>query len=52
MSAAEMRQRTMINVRANQLPVTGDFWLFLAFRSDTELRAICYEMHITAGAAS
>ena len=50
MSADEMRQRIMLNVRANNIPVTGDFWLFLVFRTDAQLRAICAEMNIAAAA--
>jgi len=47
MNAEEMRHAIMLNVKANQPPVTGDFWLFLAFRTDSQLRSICREMGIT-----
>lgn len=45
-----MRHRIMLNVKANGIPVTGEFWLFLVFRTDAELREICREMNITKGA--
>ena len=41
-----MRQEIMINMKANNLPVTGEFWLMLIFRTESELRQICHEMHI------
>jgi hypothetical protein len=43
---AAMRQNIMLNMRANNLPVTGEFWLMLVFRTESELKKICQEMHI------
>jgi len=51
MSAEEMRREIMLNVKANNIPVTGDFWLFLVFRTDSQLRTICNEMNISTGVA-
>lgn len=45
-TAEQLRQEIMINVRANNLPVTGDFWLMLVYRTDAELRNIASEMNI------
>lgn len=44
--AATMRHEIMLTVKANGLPVSGEFWLTLAFRTETELAAICRELHI------
>ena len=33
-------------VAANQLPVTGELFFTLAFRTESELVAICHELHI------
>lgn len=41
-----LRQEIMLCVKANNLPVSGDFWLMLAFRTEAELIAIAQEMHI------
>jgi hypothetical protein len=37
----------MLCVKANQLPVTGELWLGLAFRTESELKQICQELNIT-----
>jgi hypothetical protein len=43
---ARLRQEIMLTMKANGLPVTGDFWLFLVFRTEAELRKIARELHI------
>jgi hypothetical protein len=48
MRAEHMRQEIMNTVKANGLPVTGDFWLMLVFRTEAELRQICQELNINA----
>lgn len=49
MTAEHMRKEIMITVKANGLPVTGDFWLMLACRTEDELRQICQDMNINTG---
>jgi hypothetical protein len=46
MTAEHMRKEIMNTVKANSQPVTGDFWLMLVFRTESELRQICQEMNI------
>lgn len=46
MTAENMRHAIMNTVKANKLPVTGDFWFMLVFRTERELRKICQEMNI------
>lgn len=46
MTAENMRHAIMNTVKANNIPVTGDFWFMLVFRTDKELRKMCQEMHI------
>lgn len=41
-----MRHEIMQTIQANNLPVTGDFWLMLVFRTEQELVKICQELHI------
>ena len=41
-----MRPEIMLCVKANRHEVTGDFWFMLAFRTESELVAICQELHI------
>lgn len=41
-----LRHLIMLNVKANNLPVTGEFWLMLAFRNESELRKIAADMNI------
>ena len=41
-----LRHAIMTNVQANNIPVTGDFWFMLVFRTESELRQIAREMHI------
>ncbi len=43
-----LRQEIMNTVRANNLPVTGEFWLMLVFRTEAELKDIAHELHIPA----
>lgn len=45
-NAEEMRHEIMLNVKANNIPVTGDFWLMLVFRTEVQLITICREMNI------
>lgn len=33
---------------ANGLYISGDLWLALAFRTESELRQICRELHINS----
>jgi hypothetical protein len=45
--AKERMIQDIINVvKANQLPTTGDLFFGLVFRSETELKKICQELHI------
>jgi hypothetical protein len=39
-------QKILINVKANGLHVSGDFYFMLLFRSEAELKKICRDMHI------
>ncbi len=41
-----LRQEIMICVRANDLPVTFEFFLMLIARSESELREIAQDLHI------
>lgn len=41
-----LRQEIMLNLKANGLPVTGEFWLMLTFRTESELREIASEMKL------
>jgi hypothetical protein len=41
-----LRHSIMECVKANGLPVTGDFWLMLVFRTETQLREIAREIGI------
>ena len=41
-----LRHSIMECVKANNLPVTGDFWLMLAFRTKSQLRQIAREIGI------
>jgi len=50
MSDADMRHAIMLNVKANGIPITGEFWITLAFRTTAELRAICADMNIAVRA--
>lgn len=43
----ELRQAIMVNVQANGLHVPGDFWFFLIFRTEAQLKSIAKEMHVT-----
>ena len=45
-SEEQLRQEIMLNIRANNLPVTGDFWLMLIYRSAAELKEIASGMNI------
>ena len=46
MSDEQMRHEIMLNVRANGLDVTGEFWLMLIFRTSEQLTEIGREMGI------
>lgn len=50
MTATERKQairHDIMNViRANDLEVTGDFWLMLAFRTESELKEIARGLHV------
>jgi len=41
-----MRQEIMNVIRANGVPITGDLWFSLIFRTHSELKKICNELHI------
>ena len=41
-----LRHSIMGCVKANNLPVTGDFWLMLVFRTESQLRQIAREIGI------
>jgi hypothetical protein len=41
-----LRQNIMLAVKANNLPVTGDLWLSLVFRTESELVAVARELHL------
>lgn len=41
-----MRHEIFITIKANGVPVTGDLFLALAFRTEDELRKLCAELHI------
>jgi hypothetical protein len=41
-----MRHEIMCCVKANGLPVTGDLFFSLVFRTESELKKICHELHI------
>jgi len=43
---AFMRQSIMNTVKANGIPVSGELWITLIFRSESELKTICSEMNI------
>lgn len=49
-TSEQMRHEIMITVKANQIQVTGEFWLMLAFRTQSELAEICREMNISTEA--
>jgi hypothetical protein len=42
----EMIGKILETVKANGVPTTGDMFLALAFRTESELRGICRELHI------
>lgn len=41
-----MIQDILVTVRANGQPTTGDLYFALIFRTESELRAICRELHL------
>lgn len=46
MTEEQMRHAIMLNVKANGIEVSGDFWFMLIFRTEAQLRQICHEMNI------
>lgn len=46
MTTDAIRQNILLAIKANGLPVDGDLWLSLAFRSRGELIKIAQELHI------
>lgn len=51
MTKAEQRKQAlrhdiMTVLQANNIPVTGDFWFALVFRTESELKKIARELHI------
>lgn len=44
--AERLRQEIMVTVRANGEPATGELWLSLAFRTESELVKIAQALHI------
>lgn len=45
-TAEQLRHEIMLTVRANNLPVTGEFWLMLVFRTEAELKDIAHGLNI------
>jgi hypothetical protein len=43
-----LRHEIMTVIRANNLEVTGEFWLMLIFRTESELREIARGLHVKA----
>jgi len=43
-----LRHSIMTVMQANNVPVTGDFWFALVFRTESELKQIARELHIKA----
>lgn len=41
-----LRHAIMTVMQANNVPVTGDFWFALVFRTETELKKLARELHI------
>jgi hypothetical protein len=41
-----LRHDIMNVIKANNLEVTGDFWLMLVFRSESELKEIARGLHV------
>jgi len=41
-----LRHNIMNAIKANNLEVTGDFWLMLIFRTEAELKEIARGFHI------
>jgi hypothetical protein len=41
-----LRHDIMNAIKANNLEVTGDFWLMLIFRSESELKEIARGLHV------
>ncbi len=46
--STRLRQEIMLCVRANNLSVTGEFWLMLVFRTLGELKEIAHDLGIQA----
>lgn len=46
MDKNQMIDEILIQCRANNVPTTGDLFFSLAFRSESELKVICQELHI------
>jgi hypothetical protein len=51
MNAEQMRAAIYATVKANGVPVTGDMFFALIFRTDSELRKICGELCINVKSA-
>jgi|688.fasta_scaffold03485_12 hypothetical protein len=47
----DLRHDIMNVIRANNLEVTGEFWLMLVFRSESELKEIARGLHVEAARA-
>ena len=43
-----LRHDIMNVIKANNLEVTGEFWLMLIFRTESELKKIARELHVKA----
>lgn len=41
-----LRQEILLTMKANNLYISGELWLTLAFRTESELKTICRELHI------
>jgi hypothetical protein len=44
-----LRHDIMNVIKANNFEVTGDFWLMLIFRTESELKEIARGLHVKAG---
>ena len=46
MNKEEMIAEILLVCKANSVPNSGDIFLSLAFRTESELKSICHELHI------
>jgi hypothetical protein len=41
-----LRHSIMNTIKTNNVPITGDFWFALIFRTESELKSIARELYI------